>query len=67
MGLEEAPQLLRANAWGPLQSSSPAHLHNEAAGIAMHSRRCYWCFDVGAQGPAKIQRFTLMCPIHGNL
>ena len=22
---------------------------------------------IGAQVPAKIQRFTLMCPIHGNL
>ncbi len=22
---------------------------------------------IGARSPAKIERFTLMCPIHGNL
>ena len=37
-----------------------------------HTHRCTGLqhkllIDIGAQGPAKIQRFTLMCPIHGNL
>ena len=38
-----------------------------AGGCRLPCRRCHYRGAVGAQVPAQILRFTLVCPIHGNL